>query len=113
VYQPEALPHLRHHRQRVLLPIIVFIGQLYINLASGVEVLDYKPKGYVNCRLRDDQKDSCPYRRRRVLTVASQLAARLVGLYRTIGPQTNQPLPETKLYKAEGMSDRSNYSTSI
>jgi hypothetical protein len=56
----------------LFLPIIVFIGQLYINLASGVEILDYKLKGYVNHRLRDNQKDSCPYQRRKVLTVIRQ-----------------------------------------
>jgi hypothetical protein len=48
---------------------VVLIGQLHINLMIGVEVLDYKPIGYVSYRLKDDQNDSRPYRRRVFTTV--------------------------------------------
>jgi hypothetical protein len=44
----------------LFLPIIVLIGQLHIKLTIGVEVLDYKPTGYVNYRSKDDQNDSHP-----------------------------------------------------
>jgi hypothetical protein len=40
----------------ILSIIVIAIRQLYINLVIGVEVLNYMPKGYVNHRLRDDQK---------------------------------------------------------
>jgi hypothetical protein len=41
-------------------------------MSSSAEVMDYKPEEYVNCRLKDDQNDICPYRRRGVFAAGRQ-----------------------------------------
>jgi hypothetical protein len=72
----------------LVLPIIVLsIRQLYINLAIVVEVLNHKPKGYVNYKFSNDQRRQFPLPKeegfRCYKVVASQLAAQLVDPYQS------------------------------
>jgi hypothetical protein len=64
--------------RRIILPVMVTIGQLRINWSGSVEVLVYDQNRFIRSQLRKRYKEvKNPYQRRRVTTaVGHQQAAR-------------------------------------